>query len=345
MQRAAGHLAQPFLSRRCPQPRGDQDEQGRPRRALQRELERDTAHQSEDERTARQQAGEGNAGAQRLAIAARGDPREREPCRHRAEDHPGGADEQHGERHDRGERDRARVESRLALGSAGRIFARPTAAQGPRAGGARRRRRRRPAEQAAAVDGDLHRARERRPREEAGGGGQQCGGRPRRHERQVAQQRVVGAGVDVEPADDDPDVEARGDELVGEADTGAGGELGGERGSAGVQAPEERRGQCLRQRNPEAGRSHDGDGLQHRGEARAVADPSARALGHPRERHAAGERDRKAAGGHDARGEKRCGRHVGEPRGVSGLGGSAGLGAIVGLWRLRGLGVEDVAHR
>ena len=83
--------------------------------------------------------------------------------------------------------------------------------------------------------------------------------------------------------------------------------------AARLEPPEQRGGQRLRERDAEAGRAHDRDRLEHRRDARAVADPRAALLSDPRKRDAAGERDPEAGRGSGARGQERRGRDVGEP--------------------------------
>ena len=126
-----------------------------------------------------------------------------------------------------------------------------------------------------------------------------------------AADRVVGAGVRVEPAGDHPDEERRRGRVVEEAHRGAGDQLRPEAHAAGVQAPEHRRAHCLRQRDAEAGRADDRHRLEHRRGAGAEAEPGAATLSHARERNTAGQRDPEAARGRGPRREERDHGHVG----------------------------------
>ena len=236
----------------------------------------------------------------RVAVRARQQPDEREPGRHRREQRPGGAGEQQHEGNEGSGGHRARVEAARDRARRRRL----------RGCGLSVCLRLGPSPQPAPVDQHLDGARERRP-------DQQAGERQRQRVRTAdldpdpAADRVIGAGVRVEPAGDHPDEERRRGRVVEEAHRGAGEELWPEAHAAGVEPPEDRRAHRLGQRNAEAGRPDDRHGLEHRRGACTEAEPGTTTLSHARERNTTRQGDPEPARRRGPRGEERDHGHVG----------------------------------
>ena len=224
-ERTPEHLAQALGAGSGPKPGGHQHDQGSAQRTAQREVQSEPAAEREHERAQAEHRREQKAHRHGLAVRCRAGPRKREPGRHRSQHQPLGAHQQQPEGHRGGEGHRSGVEASAqarrgrGLGGRQRIVAVEVLAAGVRA------RQLIPVAQPAPVDQHLDHAREDGPHEQARGGeGERVGGT--HVDAQAPAERVIGAGVGIEAAGDDPDEERSGGRVVQQPQDPAGEDLG-----------------------------------------------------------------------------------------------------------------------